>query len=307
MACCALVLRLLAYVFDRLGLDGDRLGAQSIRRVPIVPLLALMVPEIALSLLLVRSPAWAEHQHVAHHDQSMNMPQQMSHGIAPGGADMASLAGSLVAAAVVAVLTVVAARRFHSRISSAAGVGLAILTAGIAASPAMDGSHLITMIVLESCLVLSPLCLIGIKLTPGPADDVWVVVRGFMALLTGLVAISLIYLVHAAPISSALVTASGARWWVAALGLAVGAAFWASLLRFRLPPVFRQLVLFAVLEAGSVLGLTMLLAPAPSFIAVTDQRMAGLFMMAVDIGVLIVFAQRESAWEWRRQFATRAV
>jgi hypothetical protein len=307
MACCALVLRLLAYVFDRLGLDGDRLGAQSIRRVPIVPLLVLMVPEIAVSLLLVRSPAWARHQHSSHQGHMMMPSQDTAHGMGTYGVDIAALTGSLVAAGVVAVTTVVVARRLHNRVSIGAGIALAVLVAGLAASPAMDGSHLVTMVVLESCLVISPLCLIGLRLTPGDADDVWVVVRGFMALLTGLISIALIYLVHAATIRSTLVSATGARWWVVALGLAVGVAFWASLLRFRLPPMFRQVVLLAVLEAGSVLGITMLLAPAPTFNAVTDQRMAGLFMMAVDIGALIVFAQREAAWEWRRHFVPRTV
>jgi hypothetical protein len=281
-----------------MGLDGGRLGAQSIQRVPIFPLLALMVPEIAVSLLLVRSPAWTGHQHSSHQDHMMMPPGSM-----PRGVDTVVLTGSVVAAVVVAVVTVFLARHGYKRARIGAGIALAALIAGLAASPVMDGSHLATMVVLESCLVVVPLGLIGVRLTPGPADDVWVVVRGFAALLTGLITIALIYLVHAPTIRSALVSATGAHWWVVALGLTLGAAFWASLLRFRLPPVFRQVVLFGVLEAGSVLGLTMLLAPAPTLSAVTDQRMAGLFMMAVDIGVLIVFAQGEPAWEWRRQVA----
>jgi hypothetical protein len=284
-----------------MGLDSGRLGAQSIQRVPIVPLLALMVPEIAISLLLVRSPAWAGHQHSSHEDHMMMTPGSMPHGV-----DVVVLTGSVVAAVVVALVTVFLARRGYKRARIGAGIALAVLIAGLAASPAMDGSHLVTMIVLELCLVVVPLSLIGVRLTPGPADDVWVVVRGFIALLAGLFTIGVIYLVHAPTIRSSLVSATGARWWAVALGLTLGAAFWASLLRFRLPPMFRQLILFAVLEAGAVLGLTMLLAPAPKLSAVADQRMAGLFMMAVDIGVLIVFAQGEAACEWRRQVATRA-
>jgi hypothetical protein len=183
----------------------------------------------------------------------------------------------------------------------ATGVAVSAGAAALATSSLTAASHLVAMVVLESCVVVTPLCILGFEQVQGAADDVWVVIRGVVSIGAGLWVIAIIVSVHVMSWRSALLPPTGASPLVVPVGLAGGAAFWASVLRFRLPRHFRTAVVIAVLEAGALIGLAMLIVTAslPSSAAVPidarlDQRLAGLFMMVVDLGLtgLLLVAPR---------------
>lgn len=283
MICCVIVLRLLAWVYERCGLASG-VGGTTARKLPVslVLLFALASVEIALAIAflgMLRAPGHAGHMH---HDAG-----QM-HGVAPVPHGSAIFAIASTAVVGVLVFSVVRGRRKSIR-----GAGL-LLAAGMAAlsqSTAMLSSHLVVMVALESLTVVAPLFLIGIAWNRGPADDVWVIGRAALAIVAAAGVVAVILSAHADSMGHA--TWLGAHWWSASVALAISTLFWTSVLRFRLPRPLRFVTIGLVLEVGSLLAITMLLRAAPmgspgpmGLSALADQRLAGLSMMLVDTTLL---------------------
>jgi hypothetical protein len=291
MICCTIVLRLLGWIHGRFNPSGggSAEGAQS-RRFPLALLVLLAGVEIAivvalLAVLSASGPSTAMHHHGA----------QMAADAGPVvPSPWALIASASSAAVVAAVIWAIAHRR--RTLSAAAGLVLALGTAILARATVTGSSHFAAMVVLESVTVLTPLCLIGIGWNKAQADDVWVVARAGIAISAGLGVIAVIVTAHTGQMAMETTWWLTTHWWSVGAASAVGSVFWASVLRFRLPQALRLAIVGVVLEVGSLLALAMLVGAAPmrssgvaGLSGLADQRLAGLFMMIVDAGLLALW------------------
>ncbi|RNL62374.1 hypothetical protein EFK50_11395 [Nocardioides marmoriginsengisoli] len=279
MACCLLLLRLLAPVSSRLGI-GDPARAP---RLPVVPIALLGLVEAAVAVVLVRRA-------------DGSAPAGHLHHLAADPAAGAITLGTVCAVTLTALVAVLGLRwsgRARHPVGLV-GVGVAVVAALVAVSGAAAASHALMMVVVELALVVGPVAIVGARVNAAPAEDLWVVVRGFLALAAAAVAGFLLVTLHLPATHHWYLAGDGLTWWSAPVLLASGLAFWSSVVRFRLPPGWRALLLVAVLETGAVIGLVLLLAgdrlvpmvPGSGLGVVADQRLAGAVMMLVDLGLL---------------------
>lgn len=301
MICCVIVLRLLAWVYERCGLATGVGGATGTRprRVPGALLSLLAAIEIAMAVVLLRMLR-APHSagHMRHDAGHMHAPHPVP--------TWAAIAAAVAVAAVGAAVCLASRRRSTAVV--AAGLLLGTGTTTLSESTAMGSSHVVAMIVLESLTVVTPLCLIGIGWNPGLADDVWAIGRAAVSIAAALGVVAVIISTHA---NSMYRTAwLGAHWWAGPVALAISAVFWASVLRFRLPGPFRVIIIGLVLEVGSLLAIAMFLSTAPmdsrgalGLSALADQRLAGLLMMSVDAALVASWFRAGALASFRRMSA----
>lgn len=288
MACCLFLLRLLAPLSRRLGLDAS---ATRPPRLPVVPIAVLGLLEVLTAFYLVRrvedDPVGAHAHHV--------IGAHANHDAVAGSASALTLgsAGAIVLTLVIAALGIRAAGRTRipvALVGAAVIVAAAILAAGHAAA----SSHALMMLVIEAALVVGPVAIVGFAADPRPADDVWVVVRCALAATTAALAMFLLITLHLPGTHGWYLGRDALEWWLVPLLAASGLGFWSSLLRFRLPATWRALLLVAVLETGAVIGLVLLVAGdalmstsgGAGLGVLADQRLAGGVMMLVDLALL---------------------
>ncbi len=292
MACCLFLLRLLAPLTSRLGL-GDPTARPP--RFPLVPAAGLGLVEVAAAWLIVShhesvSSGMGAMPMVGMQQNSMHVQGAMSSTTGPG---LGPVLGSAVAGLALVVVGVTLARRGRAPIAWCAAV-LGTALAAFAVRPQVAATHVLLMAVVEIGLVVVPLAIVGTARHDGLADDVWVVVRLAIASVAAASATFLLVTLHLPSTQNWYRTESGPVWWLAPALLTAGLAFWASVLRFRLPVIPRTLLLVLVLETGAVIGLALMvsshpimeMSPAFGLGVLADQRLAGALMMVVDLVVL---------------------
>jgi hypothetical protein len=284
MACCALLLRLLAWMYLKATARTSALPTTPF--LPVVPLLALAAVEFALTVALVGArgaDSGMTDMHIGH-------PYAMN---SVSAVNSVALVASLIVTAAVTGSACLFAR--PGVVASAVAIALSLVISVVAQTVSARSSHVVSMMLLEVCLVIVPVIVVGFASPSGLADDVWVVVRAALAILFSGVMIAVLLGVHGSSSSAVLSAAGVALWWAVPAGVAAGVAFWSATLRFRLPRRLRAGLVLAVMETGSVVGLAMLVGGRPlpgvgifGLSSVADQRLAGILMMAVDVGVLVM-------------------
>jgi len=299
--CCVIVLRLLGWIYERCGFAPGTSGTRTAKLpIPVWLLIMLAAIEIGMGIALLRmlgNAGQAGQMHHGHGRMEQAAPAPHWHVVAAVAA--VTVVGGLACA-------VVRDRRIHV---ASAGLTLTAFMAGLSQSGLMQSSHLVVMAVLESLTVVTPLCLVGLGWNGGQADDVWVIGRAAIAIAAAAAVVTVILSAHAHSTDRA--TWLGAHWWSGATALAAGTAFWAGVLRFRLPQLLRFVLIGFVLEAGSLLALAMLLSTVSMDSAgllgmspLADQRLAGLLMMLVD-GALVASWLRASRGRLPRRLRAR--
>ncbi len=281
MACCLFLLRLLAPLATRLGIETNDTRAP---RVPVVPLAVLGLLEIVLAVVLVS---------VSRGTTPVTTNLHLHHAAAGSGLGSLQLWLSvfLTGAVVLAGLRL-AGRSTHP--AALLGSALAIATTVAAFAGPFGHSHLAMMVVVEVGLVVVPLAVIGAEVNTRPSPDVWTAMRAALCLAAALGVVAILVTLHLPSSHLWYVSPNGIRWWLSPVVLLVGFAFWVAVMRFRLPAPFRTLMLILVLETGSIIGLVFLVAgqdllpalPGSSIGPVADQRLAGGLMMVVDLVLL---------------------
>lgn len=297
MACCLFLLRLLAPLSARLGLATPSTVAP---RFPIVPAAVLGLVEICAAWLVVNlgstaaattSPSSGMHDH-AMHDHGTAMPGMAADSMTGGRSALV-----LVATAILVFGIAMLGRRAAGRRSAplaVLGSVAAVAISLIALTPTVAGTHLLLMAVIEVCLVLAPLAIVGTRRRDEASDDVWTVARAAIAGLTAAAAAFLLITLHLHVTHDWYRGPDGLAWWLAPTLMTVGLGFWSSMLRFRLPQAVRSVLFVVVLETGAVIGLVLLVAnhavmdmsPGLGLGVLVDQRLAGALMMAIDLVLL---------------------
>jgi hypothetical protein len=215
----------------------------------------------------------------------------MSHGHARAGTDgwAITAAAAFIALAALGAAVLDAGRRAIPGLVLIGGAGGWWLATG----PGHD--HAAMMLKVELILVLGPALLADGLVPPGVARPrrrvlaVPILAAAAMgAVMGGL---------HVGVVHAAAATSATARAWLLVAMLAAGGLLWGVVLRRdRHSASVRLLTLSAGLEIGGVLALAMLVAPHPLFATdVTDQRLAGLVMLAADAMVVALVLRPELA------------
>jgi hypothetical protein len=215
----------------------------------------------------------------------------MSHEHAFAGADGWAIvsAGAFIALAALSAVVLDAGRRAIPGLVLIGGAGAWWLTTG----PGHD--HAAMMLKVELILVLGPALLADAIVLPGLPPPrrrvvaVPILAAGAMgAVMGGL---------HVDGVHAVAATSATARAWLLVAMLAAGGLLWGVVLRRdRHPASVRLLTLAAGLEVGGILALAMLVAPHPLFATdVTDQRLAGLVMLAADAMAVALVLRPELA------------
>lgn len=276
MACCVLILRLLAVLRLRLGLGPER--ARFSVTAPLVPLAVIGAAEIALAFGIAR--AWGRFPPAADHSmQAAMMPAGTLHrGVTP----------VVTLACVYLVLRLTGRDRTRSGFLA---LLLVMVAAVVSTEPHVTGSHLGLMAILETVLIVAPQAAFGGPWNREPGDAPFAGIR--VLVVGGLAAcVSAVFVVTHTPAGPAsLMDLRGLPWWAVPSGWLLGAAFWASVTRLRLSSGLRLLVVGVVLETMMTVGLTMLVAAEPLTGTapggwILDQRLAGALTLVLDVAVL---------------------
>jgi hypothetical protein len=253
--------------------------------------------ELIAALTAARLIVWADRAPVTGHDE---------HGMAemPGTPESvaAAIPWSWVEYASLSV-AVVALGWWLLRRQATAAIVAAGAVAVFAASPAVRGlashSHLVAMVALELLIVACPLLILTAwpRLSDSPPARRWAGGWTIFAVAGALLYAALLIVIHIPAVHRRGAEAGSVPPWVALVVLAIGLAYWFSVIRTadRVPTKTRRSLLIGAQEIAAFIGLLSLFGAwavmthtMPLGIsAAWDQRLGGLFMMATCAAVAV--------------------